>query len=148
MITQRLGQHVTAETIEKTIFLRALTDWCIYEPSTQYHDLHSNTASTSQASALAFSETCSDATFKSLLKQHDPLHIGVGETLQSRLLVRLIRGLLRWDPSNRLTAEEALQHAYFHGDYYKCDLCGSKMEFYYEYTMHMQDIHSSWINQW
>ncbi|CAI7924902.1 unnamed protein product, partial [Closterium sp. NIES-54] len=52
---------------------------------------------------------CSEASIASQLKLRDPLKKG----LPSIWALRLLRRLLQWYPGDRITAREALQHAYF-----------------------------------
>lgn len=53
--------------------------------------------------------SCTEKALLQLLKQRDPLGVG----LEGPLAVRLLQRLLHWHPQHRPTAAQALQHAYF-----------------------------------
>ena len=56
-------------------------------------------------------ESCTLQDFHRALRARDPL--GIGFDSSTDLLLHLIWQLLAFDPSERMTAEEALQHPYF-----------------------------------
>ena len=56
-------------------------------------------------------ESCTIQDFHRALRARDPL--GIGFDSSTDLLLHLIWQLLAFDPGERMTAEEALQHAYF-----------------------------------
>lgn len=55
--------------------------------------------------------TCDITDFHTALRARDPLGIGFSEALNP--LLDLISGLLAWNPKERLTAADALNHYYF-----------------------------------
>ncbi|KAL9227537.1 hypothetical protein vseg_003215 [Gypsophila vaccaria] len=88
--------------------LRSFMEMCILVPglSTKPHpksDTHDHVKD-----SLA-SWKCSEEFFSNLIKDRDPLKLGFPNVLA----MRLVRQLLRWDPDDRLTVDEALQHPYF-----------------------------------
>ncbi|KAL9318444.1 hypothetical protein ACSQ67_014961 [Phaseolus vulgaris] len=52
---------------------------------------------------------CSEEFFSRQIKNRDPLKIGFSNILA----LRLVRRLLHWDPEDRPSIDEALQHPYF-----------------------------------
>jgi len=61
---------------------------------------------------LPSKDACSDAAFQALMRKRDPLALG----LPNKWAVKLVRRLLVWDAHSRITAERALEHAYFRRD--------------------------------
>ncbi|GAB2282328.1 hypothetical protein Dimus_016874 [Dionaea muscipula] len=53
---------------------------------------------------------CSEEFFSNLIRARDPLKIGFPNVWA----MRLVRQLLLWDPDDRLSVDDALQHPYFH----------------------------------
>jgi serine/threonine protein kinase len=85
--------------------------------------------------------SCSDEHFQSLLQRYDPLGIGAPD----RWMVKLLRRLLQWHPSARLSAGDALDHAYFRGPH-RCGQCGQQFELQRERAHHEfneHQLHSS-----
>lgn len=64
-------------------------------------------------------ETCTITDFHGALRARDPL--GIGFSTDMNPLLRLIWELLAWNPEERLTAADALQHYYFTGAAVKND---------------------------
>ena len=51
------------------------------------------------------------------LLRRDPLHLGLSlmKEYEAKEMVELLRGLLQWDPQQRVTADEALNYPIFQG---------------------------------
>lgn len=63
-----------------------------------------------QGKTGALARQCSEESFLNQLRARDPLG---GEAAIDIWGLRLLRRLLQWNPEERITAQEALQHAYF-----------------------------------
>ena len=79
-----------------------------------WQEAHTATADASpnqqqQSGALLMPWSCSEDALLQLLKKRDP----VGRGLEGVLVLRLLHRLLHWNPEQRPTARQALQHAYF-----------------------------------
>lgn len=88
--------------------LRSFMEMCILVPghSTTHHP---GKYPHDQAKDSPASWKCSEVFFSNLIKSRDPLNIGFPNVWA----MRLIRQLLRWDPDDRLSVDDALQHPYF-----------------------------------
>ncbi|XP_057517560.1 uncharacterized protein LOC130798539 isoform X2 [Amaranthus tricolor] len=88
--------------------LRSFMEMCILVPghSTTHH-LHKGTHHKAKGSPASWK--CSEEFFSNLIKSRDPLNIGFPNVWA----MRLVRQLLRWDPDDRLSVDDALQHPYF-----------------------------------
>nr|AIG56423.1 secreted protein [Achlya hypogyna] len=95
------------EAKRKSYLLQVFTEFCIYEPPSlvRYHNEY----------ALVHSD-CNFGTFNQTLQARDPL----GRGFQDAWGLNLLYKLLQWDPAKRISAADALQHAYFRGPY----VCG------------------------
>ncbi|OQR96554.1 protein phosphatase 1L-like protein [Achlya hypogyna] len=100
-------QHKSEEAKRKSYLLQVFTEFCIYEPPSlvRYHNEY----------ALVHSD-CNFGTFNQTLQARDPL----GRGFQDAWGLNLLYKLLQWDPAKRISAADALQHAYFRGPY----VCG------------------------
>ncbi|XP_048499925.1 uncharacterized protein LOC104894555 isoform X3 [Beta vulgaris subsp. vulgaris] len=88
--------------------LRSFMEMCILVPG------HSTThrpgkGPHDQANDSPASWKCSEEFFSNLIKSRDPLNIGFPNVWA----MRLVRQLLRWDPDDRLSVDDALRHPYF-----------------------------------
>ncbi|MBA0854048.1 hypothetical protein Goshw_025397 [Gossypium schwendimanii] len=52
---------------------------------------------------------CSEEFFSRQIRSRDPLKLGFPNVWA----LRLVRDLLRWDPGDRLSVDDALRHPYF-----------------------------------
>ena len=101
----------TKEDIEKAMYLAALSQFCIYNPSNPKKPpdwplrdgdpLHKSTMT---------KRSCTLTDFHRALRARDPLGWGFE---RADLLLHLIWQLLAWNPKERITASEALEHPYF-----------------------------------
>ncbi|XP_027363677.1 uncharacterized protein LOC113871100 isoform X2 [Abrus precatorius] len=88
--------------------LRSFMELCILIPgisgssSKKYHPVN-------QVGVSPASWKCSEEFFSHQIKNRDPLKIGFSNIWA----LRLVRRLLHWDPEDRLSIDEALQHPYF-----------------------------------
>lgn len=85
--------------------LRSFMELCILIPgsSSKHH------RSTGQVGDSPASWKCSEEFFSNQIKNRDPLKIGFPNVWA----LRLVRQLLLWDPEDRLSVDDALQHPYF-----------------------------------
>ncbi|ONH93502.1 hypothetical protein PRUPE_8G235000 [Prunus persica] len=88
-----------------TLKLRSFMELCILIPGSFLR--HHRTAS--QAGASPASWKCSEEFFSHQIKSRDPLKLGFPNVWA----LRLVRQLLLWDPEERLSVDDALQHPYF-----------------------------------
>ncbi|VEU44307.1 unnamed protein product [Pseudo-nitzschia multistriata] len=102
------------DELEYALFLAALSNFCIFVPS--------NVASRVEESwplgrgdplhkTAMVTESCTLQDFHRALRARDPL--GIGFDSSTDLLLHLIWKLLAYEPNERITAEEALNHPYF-----------------------------------
>jgi len=98
------------EEIERAMYLAALSQFCIYNPSNQNkRDWPLRDGDPLHKSAMT-KHSCTLNDFHRALRARDPLGWGFENT---DLLLHLIWQLLAWDPKVRMTASEALRHPYF-----------------------------------
>ncbi|KAL9357866.1 hypothetical protein Peur_051119 [Populus x canadensis] len=85
--------------------LRSFMELCILIPgsSSKHH------RSTGQVGDSPASWKCSEEFFSNQIKNRDPLKIGFPNVWA----LRLVRQLILWDPEDRLSVDDALQHPYF-----------------------------------
>ncbi|KAG6403006.1 hypothetical protein SASPL_135221 [Salvia splendens] len=62
-----------------------------------------------QSSSSPVPWKCSEEYFSYLIRSRDPLQLG----FPNIWALRLVRGLLEWDPESRLSVDDALRHPYF-----------------------------------
>ncbi|KAL1329683.1 hypothetical protein AAHE18_12G058900 [Arachis hypogaea] len=106
-----LDQHLDGwnEGVKELAYrLRSFMELCILIPeisrssSKKYHRAN-------QAGVSPASWKCSEEFFSHQIKSRDPLKIGFSNIWA----LRLVRHLLQWDPEDRISVDEALQHPYF-----------------------------------
>ncbi|KAF0694167.1 Aste57867_14927 [Aphanomyces stellatus] len=88
----------------KSYLLHVLTEFCIFQPPSLYR-YHEDYA--------VVHSTCNFGTFNTTIQKRDPL----GRGFQDADGLHLLWNLLQWDPEKRITARDALDHAYFQGPY-------------------------------
>lgn len=88
----------------KSYLLHAMAEYCIYRPN--------NMRASHEQYALV-PQPCNLGQFNTTLRDRDPLRKG----LQDQWGVHLLWQMLQWSPENRISAKDALQHAYFTGPY-------------------------------
>ncbi|PSS14594.1 Protein like [Actinidia chinensis var. chinensis] len=88
--------------------LRSLMELCILIPGSS-SKIHRISGMKDGGSASPASWKCSEEYFSQQIKIRDPLKIGFPNVLA----LRLVRQLLVWDPDERFSVDEALQHPYF-----------------------------------
>jgi serine/threonine protein kinase len=101
------------DEVSRALYLAALSQFCIYVPS--YNVSHPQrwplgSGDPLHETAMA-KDSCTLHDFHRALRARDPL--GIGFDASTDLLLHLVWQLLAWDPNDRVTAEEALQHPYF-----------------------------------
>jgi len=97
--------------IEHALYLAALSQFCIYIPTATLGKSWPLRAGDPLHNAAMFKPTCTLEDFHSALRARDPL--GIGFDSSSDPLLQLISELLAWDPMERITPSEALEHEYF-----------------------------------
>ncbi|CEO94669.1 unnamed protein product (mitochondrion) [Plasmodiophora brassicae] len=115
-IIDRFLEGESEDTRSLAVKFRAFFEYCIYDPRRDGRPLDMRGLDNAQA--------CSNADFQALLATLDPIGIGA----PSANFIRLVRRLLQWRPTSRITAQDALEHAWFHGPFL-CDRCKSEFEF-------------------
>ncbi|TMW61031.1 hypothetical protein Poli38472_014492 [Pythium oligandrum] len=137
MITPRarakLDVHLRGKdeaTKRKSYLLHVLThEFCIYQPSS--HELH---ALWNQYALV--NDGCHFGKFNTTIVERDPKHKG----LSNRWGLDLMWKLLQWNPSQRISAREALQHAFFQGPYMSTE-DGRRFA-----TKHELDLHEAYLS--
>lgn len=103
----------TEDEIAYALYLAALSNFCIFVPSTDISKEDSwplGHGDPLHKTAMV-KESCTLQDFHRALRARDPL--GIGFDSSTDLLLHLLWQLLAYDPKERITAEEALQHPYF-----------------------------------
>ncbi|XP_062085386.1 uncharacterized protein LOC133791475 [Humulus lupulus] len=103
-----LDQHLLGWNVdlkELAYKLRSFMELCILVPG-DFSKLH---RTMDRVGVSPASWKCSEEFFSYQIRSRDPLKIGFNNVW----LLRLVRDLLLWDPEDRLTVDEALQHQYF-----------------------------------
>ncbi|KAF5936733.1 hypothetical protein HYC85_024239 [Camellia sinensis] len=88
--------------------LRSFMELCILIPGSSSKN-HRISGTKGGAAFSPASWKCSEEYFSQQIKSRDPLKIGFPNVWA----LRLVRQLLVWDPDERLSVDEALQHPYF-----------------------------------
>ncbi|XAR58577.1 Phosphoprotein phosphatase [Bertholletia excelsa] len=90
--------------------LRSFMELCILIPGSDSEIHRISSRNTRDQAAAPASWKCSEEYFSQQIKNRDPLKLGFPNVWA----LRLVRQLLVWDPDDRLSVDEALQHPYFH----------------------------------
>lgn len=109
-------ENASDEEVQRALYLAALSQFCIYVPSnnsTKQQSWPLRDGDPLHKTAMV-QDSCTLHDFHRALRARDPL--GIGFDSSADLLLHLIWQLLTWDPLNRMTAAEALQHPYFESD--------------------------------
>ncbi|XP_031287144.1 uncharacterized protein LOC116145851 isoform X3 [Pistacia vera] len=85
--------------------LRSFMELCILIPGNSLKHMRS----TNQGRLSPASWKCSEEFFSQQIKSRDPLKLGFPNVWA----MRLVRQLLLWDPEDRMSVDDALQHPYF-----------------------------------
>ncbi|KAL2323517.1 hypothetical protein Fmac_027896 [Flemingia macrophylla] len=108
-----LDQHLEGwnEGVKELAYkLRSFMELCILIPGISQSSSSSKKYPTiNQVGGSPASWKCSEEFFSHQIKNRDPLKIGFSNIWA----LRLVRHLLHWDPEDRPTIDEALQHPYF-----------------------------------
>ncbi|RLN20798.1 hypothetical protein BBJ28_00024765, partial [Nothophytophthora sp. Chile5] len=109
----------------KAYLLHVLTqEFCIFQPAPrQLRSLWDKYA--------LVSESCHFGRFNQTIVERDPLRRGLEDAWGLDLMWRL----LQWHPAQRISAEQALQHAFFHGAYV-CQESGRRFATRQELRLH------------
>ncbi|OEU14927.1 hypothetical protein FRACYDRAFT_188334, partial [Fragilariopsis cylindrus CCMP1102] len=118
LLTYKMKRANASENeISNALYLAALSNFCIYIPSNdtsnkpQSWPLRHGDPLHKVSCTSMVKESCTLQDFHRALRARDPL--GIGFDSSTDLLLHLIWQLLAFDPEERMTAEEALQHPYF-----------------------------------
>ncbi|RAL42159.1 hypothetical protein DM860_011942 [Cuscuta australis] len=106
-----LDQHLEgwSESLKELAFkLRSFMELCILIPGSSSKARHSR-ATNDPGSISPAPWKCSEEFFLHQIRNRDPLKIG----FPNIWALRLVRQLLRWDPEDRPSVDEALKHPYF-----------------------------------
>jgi protein phosphatase 1L len=106
-------ENASDEELQRALYLAALSHFCIYMPgknSTKQQRWPLAQGDPLHKTAMV-KESCTLQDFHRALRARDPL--GTGFESSADLLLHLVWQLLAWDPIDRMTAAEALQHPYF-----------------------------------
>ncbi|XP_048138780.1 uncharacterized protein LOC115752001 isoform X2 [Rhodamnia argentea] len=105
-----LDQHLEgwSEGLKQLAYrLRSFMEMCILIPGSSLKHRFGGAMDKSGVSPASWK--CSEEFFSHQVKSRDPLKIGFSDVWA----LRLVRHLLMWDPDDRLSVDEALQHPYF-----------------------------------
>lgn len=110
LLTNKLqNEGATSGEIRKALYLAALSQFCIYVPTSGLNWPLRKGDPLNDISVAKHSCTLHD--FHNALRARDPL--GVGFQSSADLLLHLIWRLLDWDPLTRISPADALLHPYF-----------------------------------
>jgi serine/threonine protein kinase/serine/threonine protein phosphatase PrpC len=98
LVLERELRNMRPEARAVAYRLRAMLELCIMPPDTEVAPL--------------LSWECTETALMDAFKLRDPLGVGFASVWE----LRLVRKLLSWDPSERPTAAQALEHAFFRED--------------------------------
>jgi len=115
LLTSKMKKEgASDDDVQHALYLAALSQFCIDVPSPHDKEEHSKWPYR-QGDPLYNTEmakdSCTIQDFHRALRARDPLGIGFDSSID--LLLHLIWQLLAWDPMERITAAEALQHPFF-----------------------------------
>lgn len=106
LISHRMRHH-SGEDIDRALWLASMAEFCIYSNS----DFGESTSPALMP--LSQMRPCGLSDLARAIHRRDPLGIGYADEAGLDLLSRL----LKWSPAERISLDEALQHAYFVGVY-------------------------------
>jgi serine/threonine protein phosphatase PrpC len=110
ILTQKLKREgASDDDVQRALYLAALSQFCIFNPS-QHHAWPLRRGDPLRHYAMVKSK-CTLRDFHRGLLARDPLNLGFDSSTDT--LLHLIWQLLSWDPKERITASQALQHPYF-----------------------------------
>ena len=113
------------EELQRALYLAALSQFCIYVPNSANKQHQASWpyrhGDPLHKTAMA-KDSCTLQDFHRALRARDPL--GMGFDSSTDLLLHLIWQLVAWDPIERITAAEALEHPYFRSPDGKRDSLG------------------------
>jgi len=116
LLTYRLQKEgASSHDIQRALYLAALSQFCIYVPTTEsngisYWPLRRGDP-LFDVNFVKTKNKCTIKDFHSALRARDPLGIGFDDGANT--LLHLVWRLLAWNPLERLSPSEALDHAYF-----------------------------------
>lgn len=116
LLTNKMQHKGASEKeIRRALYLAALSQFCIYMPASVGSQRSSLSWPLRQGDPLykiaMVKESCTLRDFHQALRARDPLGLGFDKSTDQ--LLHLIWQLLAWDPLERISAAEALQHPYF-----------------------------------
>jgi serine/threonine protein phosphatase PrpC/serine/threonine protein kinase len=112
LLTNKMQKKgASQEEIQRALYLAALSQFCIYMPTSTAVKSWPLRAGDPLFNAPMVKQSCTLQDFHHALRARDPL--GTGFDSRDDTLLHLIWKLLSWDPLERITASEALQHPYF-----------------------------------
>ena len=107
-------EGASEEEIHQALYLAALSQFCLYNTPTSSEtkqDRWPLRDGDPLHNTSMVRESCTLQDFHRALRARDPL--GIGFDSSADLLLHLIWQLLAWDPEDRITATDALDHPYF-----------------------------------
>jgi len=105
-------EGASTEDIQRALYLAALSQFCIYTPMSSSGEMFWPLREGDPLfNASIVKTTCTIEDFHTALRARDPIGKGFDSSYDS--LLQLIWGLLKWDPKERFTPSDALEHSYF-----------------------------------
>ena len=140
LLTNKMQKQGSSdEEIQRALYLAALSNFCIFVPTSSEHETRWPLQPGGPlAAASMVKKKCDLHDFHSALRARDPLGLGFDSSCDQLLL--LILGLLNWEPSKRLTAAEALSHPYFQ-EYFEPESISSQLEAGEHNALEPQAVH-------
>lgn len=116
LLTNKMQNKGASEKeTRRALYLAALSQFCIYMPASAGSQKSSLSWPLRQGDPLykiaMVKESCTLRDFHQALRARDPLGLGFDRSTDQ--LLQLIWQLLAWDPLERISAADALQHPYF-----------------------------------
>ena len=112
LLTNRLKKEgASSHDIQRALYLAALSQFCIYVPTESEGKNWPLRRGDPLHDVNVVKSKCTLQDFHSALRARDPLGIGFDD--DSNTLLHLVWRLLDWNPLERLSASEALEHPYF-----------------------------------